>query len=126
MVRNMHMGHWCGYVGAPEGHPEYGKNDTDFDVHGGITYSGHCQGHICHTHEEAANEPVWWLGFDCGHGHDLQPGGIAVMQEVLGRRSVAFDGVYRDMEYVKGQCRSLAAQLKERQDVANSQNETPA
>src|SRR3990167_2292622 len=45
------MGAWCGYVGVPEGHWAFEKQYgvVNVDVHGGLTYSEHCQGHICHV-----------------------------------------------------------------------------
>jgi hypothetical protein len=107
IVRNR-MGALCGYVGLPEGHPLYGKTeeaDEHVAVHGGITYgSGVCAGEICHTHEEAANEPVWWLGFDAAHAGDYCPNYGHIEQDF---------GVYRDIPYVQGECRSLAKQVKE-------------
>lgn len=45
-VRHPVHGHWCGYVGVPEGHPLFGKSYDDaerFDVHGGITFADTCQ-----------------------------------------------------------------------------------
>lgn len=45
MLRAGHMGHWCGYVGVPKGHPAYGKgyDDVDVQVHGGLTFSDMCR-----------------------------------------------------------------------------------
>src|SRR5258708_7611186 len=73
MVRNMRVtGGWCGYVAVPSSHrlweicfsscPRWYRwlfkncqkgycNHTPesvLDTHGGITYSDHCQGDICH------------------------------------------------------------------------------
>ena len=63
IIRNP-AGALCGYVGVPEGHPWHGQpyGDLDADVHGGLTYSGGCQGHICHEPKSGEGE-VWWLGF---------------------------------------------------------------
>ena len=112
IVRNR-LGALCGYVGVPEGHPYYGKDYNDdalcgVDVHGGLTYSDHCRGDICHTPEEAANEPVWWLGFDCAHAGDLCPKltGSAALSALS-----ALGGAYRNMPYVESECRDLAKQL---------------
>lgn len=36
------MGHLCGYIGVPKGHPWYGKDHDmiEANVHGGLTYFG--------------------------------------------------------------------------------------
>lgn len=132
IVRVKHSGHLCGYVRIPEGHPLHGvsysesvppalaehiervKNgpvgkrgvidilclalgDGDmsagalFNVHGGITYS-------------AQEDDGYWYGFDCAHCDDLCPASRYAFE--FGER-----GEYRDIEYVKGECASLAAQL---------------
>lgn len=130
------MGALCGYVRVPESHPLHGveysadipeamkplldvvmdgpvgkrgaiqvfcaaggvtRVDILFDVHGGITFSG----------EPAGADGGHWFGFDCGHAGDLSPG--------LPFRS-AFDDAgdeYRDIEYVKAECASLARQLRQ-------------
>jgi hypothetical protein len=130
-------GHLCGYVGIPSSHRLFGKNYNEkvfvpasvmersivvdkvgvinlfcaslssdereaglldlvlaVDVHGGLTFSG----------EAAPSSPIkglWWLGFDCAHSGDLAPK----------YGSLGFGDVYRDIAYVEGECRSLAAQL---------------
>lgn len=97
IVRNERMGNLCGYVGVPKDHPLFGKDydDVDVIVHGGLTYSNECRGHICH---DAAQE-VWWFGFDCGHCDDLIP-------------SLAWcGGVYRTFTYVTLECLALAQQI---------------
>lgn len=103
IVRN-DLGALCGYVGVPVWHLWYGKpyESIDVEVHGGLTYSDNCAGHICHTAEEAANDPVWWLGFDCGHAYDLIPG--------LPFHSPRPHEVYKNWDYVMAQCASLAEQ----------------
>lgn len=77
MVRQPHAGHWCGYVGLFPGHKYYKKayqDCEDVDVHGGLTYSNACEGHVCHTPKEGEPDDVWWLGFDCAHAYDYCPG----------------------------------------------------
>lgn len=85
------LGHWCGYVLLPAGHPWHGKDDSTIpaQVHGGITFS--------------AKDGVWWrIGFDCAHLGDHVPG--AMMRPPR-------DGeVYRDLPFVKAECARLAAQ----------------
>jgi len=73
ILRNNH-GNWCGYVGVPEDHPDFGKQDTDYNVHGGITYRDLCSPPICHIPENGMPEKVWWIGFDTAHGGDKSPG----------------------------------------------------
>jgi hypothetical protein len=124
IVRHGSSGHLCGYVEIPFGHPLHGvsysaqitktptrplfggwflldhEHDSAgglFNVHGGITYSG---------------EAFWgddsghWYGFDCGHAWDVCPA-------IQYNRSYLPDSTYRDIEYVKAQCASLAKQLKD-------------
>src|SRR5437870_1777392 len=44
-LRNMLFGFWCGYVAVPNGHPAYERHydALDLSVHGGLTFSDHCQ-----------------------------------------------------------------------------------
>jgi hypothetical protein len=85
-----------------------------FQVHGGVNYA----------HDNVpGREPDgrWWFGFDCGHAGDYAPGAdYRIMDEMidsmpeeargfLRRRAVL--RVYRDQQYVVGECQSLAAQL---------------
>ena len=101
------MGHRCGYVGIPKGHPLYGVDHhedsdalreaeerigNDFDVHGGITYSGGGNGYPVDGDE-------WWFGFDCAHAGDATGSSL-------------FPGdILRTQEYVESECESLAEQL---------------
>jgi len=64
------LGHWCGYVDIPKGHPWFGVcydninarlSDTDTPVHGGLTYADEVEG-------------CWRIGFDCAHSCDVVPG----------------------------------------------------
>lgn len=106
-LRHPTLGHWCGYVGVPEGHPLYaldynaagGIVEYHFDVHGGVTYSGP-RGEMTH----------WFFGFDCGHALDYAPG-LGAIGRSLGFRHPEKWEIYRDLEYVRGQCRQLAEQL---------------
>jgi hypothetical protein len=85
-------------------------------IHGGLTYAD--------EHPDAPDDH-WWFGFDCGHAGDLMPrmpNVIEIMREVIETmpekvRDVMRDimakqdSVYRDQQYVVGECQSLAAQL---------------
>lgn len=132
-------GHLCGYVGIPNTHPWFGKSynetvtvspevanrtinidkvgainifcaalsPTDLakgeidmvlavDVHGGLTYaSGRAP--------SSDIDGLWWLGFDCAHAGDYSP--------EYGARGFQTEGIYRNLGYVEGECRSLARQL---------------
>lgn len=105
ILRN-HFGVLCGYAGVAQEHSWYGhdysEHDDTVEVHGGLTYSGACQGEICHTPAPGEAEDVWWFGFDCGHYGDLTPSPHMFSED---------GGTYRDVEYVREQVTALARQL---------------
>jgi hypothetical protein len=134
MLHRGSLGGWCGYVGLPPGHPFHGMNydavdelsEGSLEVHGGLTFSDTCrpseagpQYGICHIEQPGRPDPVWWLGFDCGHFMDKMPGMLAVLDRagvddpmddptgVLGR------SMYKTMEYAIFNCTALARQLAE-------------
>lgn len=104
ITRHQVLGHLCGYVGLTRYHPCYGRSDfagMDVPSHHGITFTGHV--HL--SSEERLSSPscryaaepadtLWWVGFDCGHLSDLQPG-MLIYNAVFG------DGIYRDLPYVE-------------------------
>lgn len=95
--RHEYMKTLNGYVGVPRGHRLYNVCYMDVDIdgpHGGLTFAG--------KHWPLEIKDVWWFGFDCAHAGDYIPGGI--MSE--------FEGVYRDIEFVKEEVRLLAKALK--------------
>ncbi len=105
LIHRNQWGVWCGYVGAPPGHPWHGGgyDEVPADVHGGLTYSSACAGDICHVPLPGEPDDVWWLGFDCGHAGDLTPY----------YRSLGFpfgDELYRDEAYVRREVARLADQ----------------
>ncbi|GAI67576.1 unnamed protein product, partial [marine sediment metagenome] len=65
ILRHQELGHLCGYVAVPKGHPCYGKHydhmpyDDLFpvEVHGGLTFSREGNGNTW-------PKGYWWLGFD--------------------------------------------------------------
>ena len=114
MVRTP-MGNWCGYVAVPPGHPIFEKeyDSIDVDVHGGLTYSAHCQGPICHVPKPGQPDNVWWFGFDCAHYMDLVPS-FEPLLTTLGHPHPNFmtdRSTYRDVPYVKKEVERLAEQL---------------
>ena len=66
-VIGQQLGHRCGYVGLPKGHRYYGEhyNNIPVDCHGGLTF-----GRECEDYPVITDEPLWWIGFDCGHFDD--------------------------------------------------------
>jgi len=114
MIRRNMVGALCGYVGVPEGHPDYGKDYDDVGVtaHGGLNFAGHCQPGdeseaLCHVVEEGEDDKVWWLGFDCSHCYDLMPASRPLFD--------ASGDIYRDFPFVESEVESLALQLGTRQ-----------
>lgn len=119
LKRNM-FGALCGYVGVSEGHPWFGvrTDDISAEVHGGVNYADFCEdGDEAHTicHVPAPGEPdrVYWLGFDCGHGWDIQPG-MEAREAGLGLHHLHLPGAtYKTVAYIKAECALLARQAAE-------------
>lgn len=95
----------CGYVGVPRGHAAYGKQDFGTSVHGGLTYGSRCYGHVCHMPRPGESDDVFWHGFDCAHYGDSVP-----LNTKYGLPE-APDAEYRDVDYVRAECESLALTL---------------
>lgn len=117
MILRNKMGCWCGYVGLPNGHSQYGKHYDDVPVsaHVGLTYASECKGHICHVVENEEDK-VFWLGFDTSHGGDLLPGMIKLRNRSDWPNFPVGIGdfeVYRDVNYAIAETKSLAEQLKD-------------
>ncbi len=101
ILRNSELGHLCGYVAVPKGHPCYGKDydhipyDDLFtvEVHGGLTFSRAGDG-------DTWPEGYWWLGFDCAHAWDLVP-----------YMPFGSSGTYRNFQYVRRETKDLADQV---------------
>lgn len=125
IVRHSWRGHLCGYVGVYPGHPlyerDYSEYDNWFGVHGGLSYSAHCDPPICHIpHKDEPGEP-WWIGFDMARFQDFKPGERATLEQEfrraglppsLAERPPGFPWEhYRDLEYVKAEVEDLARQL---------------
>lgn len=125
--RHDRSGHLCGYVAVPAGHPAHGQSYYHWDddeeytpvqrainginVHGGLTYAEPCDGDqeagICHIPRPGESDDAWWFGFDCAHHMDQSPGNTSYAHLIH-----RYPGeVYRTVEYVRGECTSLARQL---------------
>ena len=127
------LGSWCGYVGVPEGHPDFGQgyDDVAASAHGGLTYGAKCcptddpGGGLCHIPQAGRPVDVWWLGFDCAHWQDYVPG----MREPIASleaqgipwplRDQGWGEEYRTLDYVVAEVTDLAAQLAEPHELAS-------
>lgn len=83
-----------GYVRAPEGVKFV---EHDLAVHGGVTWSD------WRLPWEEEDGDHWWLGFDTAHAGDVVPG--------LEKIGISQHGTFRDEDYVRNECVSLASQL---------------
>lgn len=108
-MRNMSLGNWCGYVQVPAASPLAGLEHTAYPVsgirvHGGLTYSNDAS---------RMTEGMWGdatgyvYGFDCGHLGDAHP---AIDFDFLAKSGLG--GTYKGLAYVRGECETLARQLK--------------
>lgn len=105
--------------------PGIGECVAELEAHGGLTYSGCCQGDICHVPESNQPDNVWWFGFDCAHAWDLCPLMEKTYREVAAKTPhipkpdllVAYErehpDIYRDIPYVQAEVAGLAKQLAE-------------
>lgn len=92
-----------GYVGIASGHPLYGKNGDDLEVHGGITFDGPYAPGLYNN----ALGDLWWFGFDTSHYRDLAP----VQFTIDGREYIDKIATYKDFNYVRSEVIKLADQL---------------
>jgi hypothetical protein len=128
------MGHRCGYVGVPVGHPLHGvtyHDNTpaldppaeDEPVGNRGVLSVLCASERMQSPEIAfdvhgsltysggnGDYPVasdlWWFGYDCGHAGDARD-----PDSEIGQRYPAWEGVFRSLDYCVGECESLARQI---------------
>lgn len=117
LLKRNPYGALCGYVGVPEGHPwfaaSYDSVDAHDIVHGGLTFADFCaegppEASICHVPDPGDPDPVWWLGFDCGHCFDFMPGMRAREAGLMLPTYFDDQEVYRDRAYVRAECAKLA------------------
>lgn len=111
------VGSLCGYVGLPKGHPLHGEPHEKMRhlrAHGGVNYVTPSRP------DDGEPADLWWVGFDCGHAHDVSPAMHVRMTRVLGVLANAsrpqdegFEWRYRDVAYVTEVCERLARQLAE-------------
>jgi len=109
MLRHSSKGYWCGYVAVPAKSPvqkwDYNRLESEFDVHGGISFRGR------HTNKIGVDPTLWWIGFSCDHSEDVEPGSDFAKRicQLPPDQWGGFE--YRDAAFVKQQLQSLASQL---------------
>lgn len=124
VVSIMPIGHRCGYVLLPPGHPWYNKgyDNIDVSIHGGLTFSRNV------GDGEGWPEAGYWIGFDCNHyddAPDLDEMSSEFLAEYrrmekliqkarevyrsLGLLATPPKRVVRRRVYVEGQCKQLAS-----------------
>jgi hypothetical protein len=100
--------------------------DAHYDVHGGISYAGEAP--LSHWDIFDGH----WLGFDCAHAGDYQPGMVDMWNEIIAqepeesaRIEALFQGlyhaerdVYRTIAYARREVRRLAKQVHQRYRAA--------
>ena len=112
ILRSRITGALCGYVGVNKGHLCFGVHYDDLciDIHGGLTFSGHRTNYDNYTEIDLGLDEVWWIGFDCSHYGDYTP----IIEHLLKDMDCLKNfGVYRDIDFVKNECKKLAKQIKE-------------
>lgn len=114
VLRHPRLGHLCGYVGVPKGHPAYGLQhsymEENFCVHGGITFTNNFR----KMDEIPGLDPkLWYFGFDAAHAGDLVPYMDLFRSFLYKDARCATDAtdVYRDMAYMKGHVEELSEQV---------------
>jgi len=67
---------------------------------------------IRHVTELGEPNDVWWFGFDCNHAFDLAPKVEMILRTLMPRHLRGnYRETYRDLNYVVGECTSLAKEL---------------
>lgn len=128
-------GHLCGYCKIPKNHPHYDSpegKDMPYEIHGGITFA---EINIMNGNKG------YWIGFDCAHSEDIIPSRRVFdkrmmersefYREFIEKNQEFYDkfemlkSIYRNIEYVKEECKNLAKQIIEAYDIAgNKQHKT--
>lgn len=91
------LGHWCGFVKLPTGHPWANKAPDQIraQVYGGVKTVG-----------EVPGKEGKWVGFACNEPGDLQPGMMKWKRETLD------SGIYRDFNFATTETTKLATAVK--------------
>lgn len=134
------LGHRCGYVAVPVGHPLYGLDygsqifsyrladkyyggygddfgsvhlDSIIDVHGGLTFAS--PGKPGMRYPTLQLKPVWWFGFDCAHlgdGRDHETQKKYFVDPYL-MENFGSEDTTKSAEYVEAECVMLVSQIHE-------------
>lgn len=119
------LGHRCGYIRVPKGHPWHGKeyDDIEANVHGGLTFAE--KDTPC---GKGGKDDGYWVGFDCAHCGDApdrelyarfspeKQAGFKMMAQIhadIEARhplSPRFRDKVRSQEYVIRECQQLIEQ----------------
>lgn len=93
-TRTNDMGHRCGYVALPKGHPLFGKDwDACYDiapelqVDGGITFAN-------------GTDDMWILGWDAAHSWHRRDWSIA--SDEMRKRAERYPELYADFDFPGG------------------------
>jgi hypothetical protein len=111
-IEHVYGGFLCGYVRIPFAHPFRHEifEDMDIECHGGLTF-----GQVSDAH---------WIGFDCAHSGDFMPSTEKWKKESIRCREIyplpkeferfsIFNPTYKNIEFVKNECKSIVDQLIE-------------
>lgn len=147
------MGHRCGYVGVPKGHPLHGASYSDphpaldFPADETIGKRGvipllcgngraspdvvfDVHGGITYAggnDKYPVDSDLWWFGYDCSHAGDApSPSAVADCVKRMGEMFYPSpDEVHRSLGYCASECESLAAQLVSRVRTPDRESVTP-
>ena len=86
----------------------------DIQVHGGITFTGRLNNPYNNKElpDYLDDEHDWLIGFDCNHVNDYAP--FRPYDESM---LIDFEREYRTAKYVADECKKLAKQLKDLENV---------
>ena len=117
ILRKPYMLHLCGYVRVPAGHTasekHYDDLQDDVEIHGGLIFSSTSVDDEMYPLDDGGA----WFGFDCAVDGDLVPHSKEIRDkkrewEQFYNVTIANDFTYRNVDFVKSECASLAKQLK--------------
>lgn len=122
-IKQNDLGALCGYVTVPKRHMDVMKDDDNFYVHGGVTYTGD---QIFNVEALGDNHnKVTVIGFDCAHAGDAMPKmekELSKIRKLIGINDIPemysfySQQVYRDIDYVKNQIKSMIDQIVDKYD----------
>lgn len=113
--RSQVTGAWCGYVSLPPTHPAWHwprRRVEDLLVHGGVTYDALATARLRPRTADPCGD-LRLVGFDCAHWMDRPPQLEALLRELGHALTGPRDHTvtYRTIDYARGECQRLAAQL---------------